>query len=124
RRCPPSVRIEESFPAFAHRVTVFGSTRKRAATSAGVSSVSPDDWSRFIPIPSLPSEDPSGVPRCPFRSRALIVGPGPERRYSLFGAFPVVLESDRLDSQFEAIARVTPVFKLLHHKRWPAAFVT
>src|SRR2546425_13101763 len=54
RRWPPRVRIEESFPAFAHRVTVLGSTRNRAATSAGVSSVSPDDWSRFIPSPSLP----------------------------------------------------------------------
>ena len=29
-----------SFPAFAHRVTVFGSTRKRVATSPGVSSLS------------------------------------------------------------------------------------
>jgi hypothetical protein len=38
RRCPPSVRMEVSFPAFAHRVTVFGSTRNIVATSAGVSS--------------------------------------------------------------------------------------
>src|SRR3954447_7268997 len=32
--------MDESLPAFAHRVTVLGSTRKSAATSAGVSSVS------------------------------------------------------------------------------------
>lgn len=38
RRCPPSVRMEVSFPALAHRVTVFGSTRNIVATSAGVSS--------------------------------------------------------------------------------------
>src|SRR3954453_15498548 len=35
RRCPPRVRIDDSLPALAHRVTVLGSTRKRAATSAG-----------------------------------------------------------------------------------------
>src|SRR5439155_21214580 len=40
RRCPPRVRIEESLPAFAHRVTVLGSTRNNAATSEGVSSFS------------------------------------------------------------------------------------
>jgi hypothetical protein len=38
RRWPPSVRIDVSFPALAHRVTVFGSTRNIVATSAGVSS--------------------------------------------------------------------------------------
>jgi hypothetical protein len=38
RRCPPSVRIDVSLPAFAHRVTVFGSTLNIVATSAGVSS--------------------------------------------------------------------------------------
>src|SRR5580698_11285359 len=38
RRCPPSVRIDVSFPAFAHLVTVLGSTRNIVATSAGVSS--------------------------------------------------------------------------------------
>ena len=38
RRCPPSVRMEVSFPALAHLVTVFGSTRNIVATSAGVSS--------------------------------------------------------------------------------------
>ena len=38
RRCPPSVRIEVSLPAFAHRVTVLGSTRNIVATSAGVNS--------------------------------------------------------------------------------------
>ena len=37
RRRPPSVRMEVSFPALAHRVTVFGSTRNMVATSAGVS---------------------------------------------------------------------------------------
>lgn len=37
RRCPPSVRIDVSLPAFAQRVTVFGSTRNIVATSAGVS---------------------------------------------------------------------------------------
>ena len=37
RRCPPGVRIDDSFPPRAHRVTVFGSTRSIAATSAGVS---------------------------------------------------------------------------------------
>ncbi len=38
RRWPPRVRIDVSFPALAHRVTVFGSTRNIVATSAGVSS--------------------------------------------------------------------------------------
>ncbi len=38
RRWPPSVRIDVSFPAFAHLVTVLGSTRNIVATSAGVSS--------------------------------------------------------------------------------------
>jgi hypothetical protein len=33
--------MEDSFPALAHRVTVFGSTRNIAATSAGVRSFSP-----------------------------------------------------------------------------------
>src|SRR2546425_8104206 len=55
------------------------------------------------PIPSLPGVRPGGVPRCPIRSRAQIVGPEHERRYSLFGAFPVVLECERRDSHFEAI---------------------
>src|SRR3712207_4457650 len=32
--------MDESFPALAHRVTVLGSTRKSAATSAGVRSAS------------------------------------------------------------------------------------
>ena len=36
RRCPPGVRIDDSLPPLAHRVTVFGSTRSIAATSAGV----------------------------------------------------------------------------------------
>src|ERR1700729_953006 len=37
RRWPPSVRIDVSLPAFAQRVTVFGSTLNIVATSAGVS---------------------------------------------------------------------------------------
>src|SRR5437870_258836 len=44
RRCPPSVRIDDSLPAFAHLVTVFGSTRNSAATSAGVRSFSTSCW--------------------------------------------------------------------------------
>lgn len=36
RRCPPNVRIADNRPSFAHLVTVFGSTRNNAATSAGV----------------------------------------------------------------------------------------
>jgi len=39
-RWPPSVLIEVNLPAFAQRVTVFGSTRNKLATSEGVSSVS------------------------------------------------------------------------------------
>jgi hypothetical protein len=34
--CPPRVLIEVNFPAFAHLVTVFGSTLNNAATSDGV----------------------------------------------------------------------------------------
>ena len=37
RRCPPNVFTAVSFPALAHRVTVFGDTPTRRATSAGVS---------------------------------------------------------------------------------------
>src|SRR5215470_15949938 len=37
RRWPPRVRMDVSLPAFAHRVTVLGSTRNIVATSAGVS---------------------------------------------------------------------------------------
>jgi hypothetical protein len=37
-RWPPKVRMDVSFPAFAHLVTVFGSTLNIVATSAGVSS--------------------------------------------------------------------------------------
>ena len=44
RRCPPRVLIEVSFPDFAQRVTVFGSTRNKEATSAGVSRTS---WSEL-----------------------------------------------------------------------------
>ena len=36
RRCPPGVRMLLMRPDAAHRVTVFGSTRNRAATSPGV----------------------------------------------------------------------------------------
>ena len=39
-RWPPSVLIDVNLPAFAHLVTVFGSTRNKFATSEGVSSVS------------------------------------------------------------------------------------
>ena len=35
--CPPKVLIEVNLPAFAHLVTVFGSTLNSAATSDGVS---------------------------------------------------------------------------------------
>src|SRR4051794_10395159 len=38
RRWPPGGRVEPIRPAVAQRVTVLGSTRKRAATSPGVSS--------------------------------------------------------------------------------------
>jgi hypothetical protein len=38
RRCPPGVLMLLMRPEAAHRVTVFGSTRKRAATSPGVRS--------------------------------------------------------------------------------------
>ena len=34
--CPPKVLIEVNLPAFAHLVTVFGSTLNNAATSDGV----------------------------------------------------------------------------------------
>src|SRR5690606_6793372 len=37
RRCPPGVRMLLIRPEAAHRVTVLGSTRKREATSPGVS---------------------------------------------------------------------------------------
>ena len=50
-RCPPRVLIEVNLPAFAHLVTVFGSTRKRAATSAGVSKFSwplTERWERLL----------------------------------------------------------------------------
>ena len=39
-RWPPKVLIEVSFPDFAHLVTVFGSTRNKEATSAGVNRTS------------------------------------------------------------------------------------
>ena len=39
-RWPPKVLMEVNFPAFAHLVTVFGSTRNSEATSAGVSKTS------------------------------------------------------------------------------------
>src|SRR5579859_3814256 len=54
------VRIEVSFPAFAHRVTVLGSTRNIVATSAGVNSgsasgVRADMWVASPPGPVLRS---------------------------------------------------------------------
>ncbi len=54
RRCPPSVRIEVSLPAFAHRVTVLGSTRNIVATSAGVSSGSASGVRADICVASPP----------------------------------------------------------------------
>jgi hypothetical protein len=39
-RWPPRVRTAVNFPAFAQRVTVFGSTRKSVATSDGVNKIS------------------------------------------------------------------------------------
>jgi hypothetical protein len=54
RRCPPSVRIEVSFPAFAHRVTVLGSTRNIVATSAGVNSGSASGVRADICVASPP----------------------------------------------------------------------
>lgn len=67
RRCPPRVRTELNLPAFAHRVTVFGSTRNIAATSAGVSSGSESPGSRVIT-----SDDPglkrTKQPICPICS--------------------------------------------------------
>ena len=62
RRCPPSVLIEVNFPAFAQRVTVFGSTRKSDATSEGVNKTSAS-VSRLIS--SLPEK---WCKRCPFRT--------------------------------------------------------
>jgi hypothetical protein len=54
RRCPPSVRIEVSLPAFAHRVTVLGSTRNIVATSAGVNSGSASGVRADICVASPP----------------------------------------------------------------------
>jgi hypothetical protein len=64
RRCPPRVRMEVSFPALAHRVTVFGSTRNMVATSAGVSKgsasgVRADMLTASPPGPVLRSCDPA-----------------------------------------------------------------
>jgi len=42
--------MDESFPAFAHLVTVLGSTRNIAATSAGVRSLSPSSVAFFTNI--------------------------------------------------------------------------
>ena len=39
-RCPPRVLMDVNLPAFAHLVTVFGSTRNKIATSEGVSKTS------------------------------------------------------------------------------------
>src|SRR5215472_4125700 len=54
RRCPPGVRMLLIRPDAAHRVTVFGSTLKSAATSPGVSrrsllpSIAPTPWVRGL----------------------------------------------------------------------------
>lgn len=50
-RWPPRVLIEVNFPAFAQRVTVFGSTRNKLATSEGVSSVSCSVFNFLLPNP-------------------------------------------------------------------------
>src|SRR5437764_8284312 len=52
RRWQPSVRIDVSFPERAQRLTVFGLTRKRTATSAGVKSGSGAWRSVAIGLPS------------------------------------------------------------------------
>jgi hypothetical protein len=53
-RCPPGVRMLVMRPEAAQRVTVFGSTRKSAATSPGVSkrSLLPSTSSFLRPSPS------------------------------------------------------------------------
>ena len=60
-RCPPGVRMLVMRPEAAQRVTVFGSTRNRAATSPGVSrrSLLP---STFSPLRLSPSYLRSGDP--------------------------------------------------------------
>ena len=50
RRCPPSAVMDGGFAAFAQPVTVLGSTASSAATSAGVSSGSTSDRSRFAMV--------------------------------------------------------------------------
>lgn len=62
RRCPPAVRMEVSRPLMAHRVTVFGSTRNRWATSDGVRSraTSPADRSEDR-IDTRPPETPDAA---------------------------------------------------------------
>src|SRR5438445_1324613 len=52
RRWPPRVRMAEIFPDWAQRVTVFGLTRKMAATSLGVSRSSCWLPSRIVFLPS------------------------------------------------------------------------
>lgn len=46
RLCPPRVLIEVNLPAFAHLVTVFGSTLNNTATSDGVSRFSWEEGER------------------------------------------------------------------------------
>jgi len=60
RRCPPSVLIAESFPALAQRVTVFGSTRNNAATSAGVNNRSASFLVANAPPSLAPPTDAGG----------------------------------------------------------------
>src|SRR5262245_54107376 len=55
--------MEVSFPAFAHRVTVLGSTRNMVATSAGVSSGSASGVRADIRAASLSGADQLGLLR-------------------------------------------------------------
>ena len=55
-RWPPRVLIEVNLPAFAQRVTVFGSTRNKLATSDGVSSVSCSVFNFLLSNPFQPLE--------------------------------------------------------------------
>jgi hypothetical protein len=50
RRWPPRVRMQESFSARAHLVTVLGSTLNRAATSPGV--INSGSWPLPVPLPA------------------------------------------------------------------------
>ncbi len=71
---PPGVRMEPMRPADAQRVTVFGSTRNRAATSPGVSSRS------LLPVGGcgrLDGHPDSPVLGCCGINRAIVTPPDP-----------------------------------------------